>query len=116
MQVVDPSEASKSREDSLAKTLSRKLGIADVPEHVAFDGKVLRYECFFKEAVVESNEENYRVRRCVLFFYLLDGSVQVRAPLRSCPAARRASTGRAPFSRRRASARGALLLPPRSGP
>ncbi|KAJ1624539.1 hypothetical protein T492DRAFT_881657 [Pavlovales sp. CCMP2436] len=62
MQVEDASEVAV-REESLAKTLSRKLGITDVPEHMTFDGKVLRYECYFKEAVVESNDENYRVRR-----------------------------------------------------
>lgn len=78
MSVEDPNEVYKPREEILATTLARKLGITDVPEHVAFDGKVLRYECFFKEAVVESNQENYRVRRCVLLYYLLDGSVQVR--------------------------------------
>mmetsp|Transcript_42522 Transcript_42522/g.104726 ORF Transcript_42522/g.104726 Transcript_42522/m.104726 type:complete len:627 (+) Transcript_42522:74-1954(+) len=79
MQVEDASEVAV-REESLAKTLSRKLGITDVPEHMTFDGKVLRYECYFKEAVVESNDENYRVRRCVMLLYLLDGSMQVSEP------------------------------------
>lgn len=42
--------------------------------------QVLRYECYFKEGVTESNAESYRVRRCVLLFYLLDGSIQVSEP------------------------------------
>lgn len=80
MQVGDPNETKLPQEESLGRTLAKKLGLKDVPEHVTFDGKVLRYECFFKEAVVESNQENYRVRRCVILFYLLDGSLQVRCP------------------------------------
>jgi len=79
MQVSDPNEV-KVVEEPLSKTLARKLNITDTPDYVAFDGKVLRYECFFKEAVVESPDENYRVRRCVLLFYLLDGSIQVSEP------------------------------------
>ena len=38
------------------------------PAWVAFDRKVLRFNCFFfKEAVNESRIENFRVRRCVPF-------------------------------------------------
>mmetsp|Transcript_8615 Transcript_8615/g.23633 ORF Transcript_8615/g.23633 Transcript_8615/m.23633 type:complete len:655 (+) Transcript_8615:45-2009(+) len=51
-----------------------------VPDYVHLDGKVLRYDSFFKEAVHESRIENYRVRRCLIYFYLLDGSIHISEP------------------------------------
>jgi len=50
------------------------------PAWVAFDRKVLRFNCFFKEAVNESRIENFRVRRCVLYYYLEDDSMHVSEP------------------------------------
>lgn len=50
------------------------------PPWVAYDRKVLRFYGYFKETVTESNQENYRVRRCVIYFYLEDQSVHVAEP------------------------------------
>ena len=50
------------------------------PAWVAFDRKVLRFNCFFKEAVNESRLENFRVRNCVLYYYLEDDSMHVSEP------------------------------------
>ena len=50
------------------------------PAWVAFDRKVLRFNCFFKEAVNESRLENYRIRNCVLYYYLEDDSMHVSEP------------------------------------
>jgi len=50
------------------------------PAWVAFDRKVLRFNCYFKEAVNESRIENFRVRRCVLYYYLEDDSMHVSEP------------------------------------
>jgi len=50
------------------------------PAWVAFDRKVLRFNCYFKEAVTESRIENYRVRNCVLYYYLEDDSMHVSEP------------------------------------
>merc|ERR1719238_1504556 len=47
---------------------------------VAFDRKVLRFNCFFKEAVNESRLENFRIRNCVLYYYLEDDSMHVSEP------------------------------------
>lgn len=48
-----------------------------VPAFVAFDKMVLRFGAYFKESVVESKEENYRVRRCEIVYFLEDDSIAV---------------------------------------
>jgi len=50
------------------------------PAWVAFDRKVLQFSCYFKEAVVESRAENYRVRACQLYYYLEDDSIPISEP------------------------------------
>jgi len=50
------------------------------PAWVAFDRKVLRFDCFFKESVHESRLENYRIRKCTLYYYLEDDSMHVSEP------------------------------------
>ena len=35
---------------------------------------------YFKEAVTESDVENFRVRKCVLYFYLTDGTMHIAEP------------------------------------
>ncbi|KAG8461862.1 hypothetical protein KFE25_013881 [Diacronema lutheri] len=51
-----------------------------VPAYVHLDREVLRYDAYFKEAVHESRLENYRVRRVLIYFYLLDGTLQISEP------------------------------------
>jgi hypothetical protein len=41
---------------------------------------VLRFFGYFKESVVESAVENWRVRRVVLYYYLEDDSIHVAEP------------------------------------
>lgn len=50
------------------------------PNWVEYDRKVLRFYMYFKEAVTESDVENFRVRKCVLYFYLTDGTVHIAEP------------------------------------
>lgn len=50
---------------------------AMAPAWVAFDKQVLQFHCYFKEAVVERANENYRVHVCRLFFYLEDDTIQI---------------------------------------
>ena len=50
------------------------------PAWVAFDRKVLRFNCYFKESVNESRLENFRIRNCVLYYYLEDDSMHVSEP------------------------------------
>ncbi len=42
--------------------------------------QVLRYFGYFQEAVNDSREENWRVRKVVIFLYLEDDSMQVTEP------------------------------------
>ncbi|KAI9209542.1 uncharacterized protein BJ171DRAFT_453694 [Polychytrium aggregatum] len=51
-----------------------------VPAWVAFDRKVLRFYAYFQEAVHEKREEQYRVRKVNIYFYLEDDTVHVSEP------------------------------------
>jgi len=52
----------------------------ELPAWDAFDRHVLRFHGFFKEAVVESNLENYRVRNVVIYYYLEDDTCHIIEP------------------------------------
>ncbi|KAJ3377330.1 EF-hand domain-containing member C2 [Lobulomyces angularis] len=51
-----------------------------VPAWVAFDRKVLRFYAYFQEAVHEKREEQYRVRKVNIYFYLEDDTIHVSEP------------------------------------
>jgi hypothetical protein len=44
------------------------------------DRHVLRFSGYFKEAVVESALENYRIRKLTIFYYLEDHSISITEP------------------------------------
>jgi len=50
------------------------------PTFVKLDKQVLRFYGYFKEAVVESRLENFRIRKLVLFYFLEDRSVMITEP------------------------------------
>ncbi|PIK58530.1 putative EF-hand domain-containing family member C2 [Apostichopus japonicus] len=50
------------------------------PAWVAFDRQVLRFDAYFQEGVHEKPEEQYRIRKCKIYFYLEDDSIQVNEP------------------------------------
>eukprot|EP00741_Cyanophora_paradoxa_P023424 tig00021582_g22628.t1 len=81
-----PSSRLTATAQSLASTLARQASIEDdapaLPAWVAFDRKVLRFDAYFKESVHESNTETYRVRLCVIYYYLEDDSIHVAEPKR----------------------------------
>lgn len=52
----------------------------ELPAWDALDRHVLRFHGYFKEAVAESNLENYRVRRVVFFYYLEDDTCHIIEP------------------------------------
>ncbi|XP_037644734.1 EF-hand domain-containing family member C2 [Sebastes umbrosus] len=52
----------------------------DLPSWVAFDKKVLCFKAFFQEAVPQARDETYRIRKCKIFFYLEDDTIQVEEP------------------------------------
>ncbi|KAF0685337.1 Aste57867_22757 [Aphanomyces stellatus] len=51
-----------------------------VPKFIALDKNVLRFEGYFLEAVHESNVENFRVRKCIVLYYLEDDTIQIIEP------------------------------------
>ncbi|XP_066266669.1 EF-hand domain-containing family member C2-like [Branchiostoma lanceolatum] len=53
---------------------------SDKPAWLAFDRQVLSFESYFQEAVNEKREEQFRVRKCKVYFYLEDDSIQVNEP------------------------------------
>lgn len=66
------------------ETLDSKFAGSDtatrLPAWVAYDRKVLRFYAFFKESVASSSLENWRLRKCVLYFYLEDDSIHIGEP------------------------------------
>ncbi|KAL6762171.1 hypothetical protein V8C86DRAFT_2521922 [Haematococcus lacustris] len=68
----------------LATNSPSKTGFADspskLPQWVEQDRKVLRFYGYFKESVVESNIENHRIRKVILYYYLEDDSMHVAEP------------------------------------
>ncbi|XP_056144939.1 EF-hand domain-containing family member C2 [Lampris incognitus] len=48
-----------------------------LPSWLAFDKQVLCFEAYFQEAMCETREETNRIRRCMIYFYLEDDTIQV---------------------------------------
>jgi len=51
-----------------------------VPNFVALDRKVLRFDAWFREAFADGPTEDYRIRKCILYYYLVDDSIRVAEP------------------------------------
>jgi len=50
------------------------------PVYVKLDKQVLRFHGYFKESVVESRLENYRIRKVTVFYFLEDKSIMLTEP------------------------------------
>mmetsp|Transcript_121628 Transcript_121628/g.351077 ORF Transcript_121628/g.351077 Transcript_121628/m.351077 type:complete len:750 (-) Transcript_121628:334-2583(-) len=72
--------------DSTTRAVFKQTGTQDgfqpceLPAWDALDRHVLRFHGHFKESVVESNLENYRVRHVVILYYLEDDTSQILEP------------------------------------
>mmetsp|Transcript_22970 Transcript_22970/g.59968 ORF Transcript_22970/g.59968 Transcript_22970/m.59968 type:complete len:542 (+) Transcript_22970:29-1654(+) len=60
-----------------APFVTARAGDDGMPAWHSFRSKVLRFTAFFKESVVESNVEQFRVRECTILYYLEDDTVQI---------------------------------------
>lgn len=60
-----------------SKFATPEATMARLPAWVAYDRKVLRFSGYFKEAVHASAVENWRVRKCLVYFYLEDDSMHI---------------------------------------
>lgn len=51
-----------------------------IPHYVHYDGKCLTFKAFFKQTVVESPDEHYRIRQVNLIYFLSDDTITVIEP------------------------------------
>lgn len=47
------------------------------PKWLKHDRQVLRFDTYFQEPVVESPDENFRVHKCTMLYYLEDDTIHV---------------------------------------
>mmetsp|Transcript_27583 Transcript_27583/g.69988 ORF Transcript_27583/g.69988 Transcript_27583/m.69988 type:complete len:817 (-) Transcript_27583:10-2460(-) len=73
-------ENAKARPGSARVRQQGGLPLSFVPKWISQDKKVLTFEAYFKEAVHESRLEHYRVRRCVVNYFLEDDTIKVSEP------------------------------------
>merc|ERR1719428_1277893 len=84
--VLSPKPPDTWRHGSTPRSTTREVFQAPpkeydaLPAWDALDRHVLRFYGFFKEAVVETNLENYRVRKCVIYYYLEDDTCHIIEP------------------------------------
>lgn len=50
------------------------------PTWLKHDRQVLQFKAYFQEHVVENPDENYRVRKCIIYYYLDDDSMYITEP------------------------------------
>ncbi|XP_065600088.1 EF-hand domain-containing family member C2 [Cyrtonyx montezumae] len=50
------------------------------PAWLAFDKQILSFDAYFEEEVPDKYQELYRIRRCKIYFYLEDDTIQVVEP------------------------------------
>ncbi|XP_042351025.1 EF-hand domain-containing family member C2 [Plectropomus leopardus] len=51
-----------------------------LPSWVTFDKQALCFEAYFQEAVPQARDETYRIRKCKIYFFLEDDTIQVVEP------------------------------------
>uniref|UniRef100_A0A672IEE7 EF-hand domain (C-terminal) containing 2 n=1 Tax=Salarias fasciatus TaxID=181472 RepID=A0A672IEE7_SALFA len=56
------------------------VGGSEMPAWLAFDKQALCFEAYFQEAVQEVQEGRNRIRKCKIYFYLEDDTIQVVEP------------------------------------
>ena len=50
------------------------------PQWLKHDRQVLMFNAYFQEHVVENPDENYRVRKCIIYYYLEDNTMYITEP------------------------------------
>lgn len=50
------------------------------PKWLKHDRQVLKFDAYFQESVVENRDENYRVRKCIIYYYLDDDTIHILEP------------------------------------
>jgi hypothetical protein len=73
-------ETSRTRPSSAKVRPQSGLPLSFVPKWISQDKKMLSFEAYFKEAVQESRLEHYRIRRCVIQYFLEDDTIKISEP------------------------------------
>jgi len=77
----DLSISKRSAEYDATQVMNKTTAnMRNLPSWVAYDRKVVRFFGYFKEAVFSSQIEDYRCRRCVVYYYLNDHSMHIAEP------------------------------------
>lgn len=50
---------------------------AIAPKWLKYDRQVLKFYAYFQEPVVEDANENFRIRKCIIFYYLDDDTIHI---------------------------------------
>ena len=53
---------------------------AILPRFVTMDRKVLRFYSYFKEIFNDSPDEPFRIRKCIIYYYLADDTIHISEP------------------------------------
>ena len=56
------------------------LNTSELPKWVKLDREVLRWYAYGKETVPESANETFRIRKFIIYFYLVDGTIRINEP------------------------------------
>jgi len=70
----------KKKAAAMHKSEPFRPGMSALPQWLKNDKKVLQFSAYFKEAVHESDTENFRMRVCTIFYYMEDGSIHISEP------------------------------------
>ena len=70
------SGTTKAKQTSMPEILKEESPRV-LPQWMKYDKRVLRFDGYFNEHIVESAHENYRIRKCTLLYYLDDDTLQV---------------------------------------
>lgn len=73
--VVTHEERAQAKESARNTTTPRAP-----PAWLKHDRQVLRFDAYFQEPVHENPNENFRIRKCIIYFYLEDGTMQIVEP------------------------------------
>ena len=60
-----------------SKTLYNLPFPVRLPQWIKYDKNVLKFTAYFVEHIVESAYENYRIRKCNIFYYLEDDTMHI---------------------------------------
>jgi hypothetical protein len=71
-----PSKASPPQTFDTMRVANTQLG-ESAPNKITLDRKVLRFQGFFKEGVHESPQEQERLRKCIVYYFLEDDTISV---------------------------------------